>query len=91
MSPMLIAIMIGTAASAACGADEFGSRDRLVTTPTAEFSNRDKSGTIACVGVRGGSQAAENSALTSRRSFEAEGTGLEPATHCWASDFESDR
>jgi hypothetical protein len=82
MRPMLIAILIGAAGRAAC-ADKFGCMDRLVTMPAArmaEFSNRDKSGTTACVGPRGGSQAAGDKALTKRRSFEAEGTGLESAT-----------
>lgn len=79
MRPMLIAILI-SAASAACGADERRAVDRLTpasATRMAEFSNRDKSWTTARLGKRGVSQAAGHSALTTRRSFEAEGTGLE--------------
>ena len=81
MRPMLFSILI-SAASAACGADERRAVDRLTPTSAtrlAELSNRDKSWTTARLGERGVSQAADSSALTTRRSFQAEGTGLEPA------------
>ena len=92
MRPMLIAILTW-AASAAAGADDCRAVDQLMPTLAArmaEFSNRDKSWTTACIGARGVSQVAADAALTKRRSFQAEGTGLEPATGCPASDFESD-
>ena len=52
---------------------------------TASFSNRDKTGAQE---KEDGSQAAVVKGLTSRFSFEAEGTGLEPATPYGAPHFE---
>ena len=94
MRTVLMTILIWAAASAAGRADELGTFESLPPSSAAkqaELCNRDKSGTTTCIGARGESQAAGHSALTTRRSFEAEGTGLEPATPCGASDFESDR
>ena len=85
-------ILFWAAATAACQADPLSTMDRPLpssATDAAEISNRDKSCTTWRLGARGVSQAAANSALTKRRSFQAEGTGLEPATACAATDFES--
>jgi len=46
----------------------------------AETADRDKSGTAGVQEKGDGSQVAVIKALTSRFSFQAEGTGLEPAT-----------
>ena len=54
-------------------------------------SARDKTGTNADPVNEHGSQSVEFQHLTSRCCFEAEDMGFEPTTHCWASDFESDR
>lgn len=64
--------------------------------PTSASSNgavghRDKTGTSRDPENEHGSQSVEVQHLTSRCSFEAEDMGFEPTTHCWASDFESDR
>lgn len=53
------------------------------------MSHRDKTGTNADPVNEHGSQSVENQHLTSRSSFKAEDMGIEPTTHCWASDFES--
>jgi hypothetical protein len=92
MTVLLSAISMCLAASAACG--PLGPQGIDCLTPTsdvraAEFPNRDKTGTTTCADMRGASQGIADSALTKRRSFEAEGTGLEPATGCPATDFES--
>ena len=94
MRTVLMTILIWAAAIAACRAAGLGTSDRLPApsaTGAAKFSNRDKSWTTGCFGARGVSQAAGHSALTTRRSFEAEGTGLEPATPCGAPHFQCGR
>jgi hypothetical protein len=94
MTVMWSAISMCLAASAAFDTQDPAGMNCLAPTSAiemAEFSNRDKTGTTTCHRVRGASQTIADSALTKRRSFRAEGTGLEPATPCGASHFQCDR
>jgi hypothetical protein len=56
-----------------------------------EVSNRDKTGTSSLPENGHGSQLAKNKPNASRGSFEAEGTGFEPATPCGALHFQCSR
>jgi len=75
----LVATATGTAASATC----------FLTDINGWYVSRDKKGTSGGQEKEDGSQVAVVSALTSRFSLTAEGTGVEPATGFPASDFES--
>ena len=90
MRAFAMTIFTWTAAFAACHAGQPAAFGRL-TSSGAEFSIRDKSWTTGCLGARGVSQGGERKAVTTRRSFAAEGTGLEPATGCPAPHFQCGR
>ena len=57
----------------------------------SEVTNRDKSWTVGVLENTCLPEINLPSAVTARCSFQAEGTGFEPATGFPASDFESDR
>jgi len=67
---MLVAMATGAAASATS----------FLADTNGWYVSRDKKGTSGGQEKDDGSQVADGSALTSRFSFAAEGTGLEPAT-----------
>lgn len=56
---------------------------------SAEFANRDETGTSGIPRLINRPQALKNQWPTSRSVYAAEGKGLEPSTPCGATDFES--
>ena len=70
----LIVMLVATATGAAASATSF------LTDTNGWYVSRDKTGTSGGQEEENGSQVAGVSVLTSRFSFAAEGTGVEPAT-----------
>ena len=62
-----------------------------ISTAHPEVRRRDKRGTNGYGPETTNPQGIAVQHLADSQSLEAEDMGFEPTTHCWASDFESDR
>ena len=87
----IIVATLLTAAGSAYGAPTHGGLVGPSAVSLIEVRDRDKTGTSAARENGNGSQVPENKPNASRSSFEAEGTGLEPATPCGAPHFQCGR